>query len=376
MARARLFVSYSRKDSEFSEELRDALQAHGLEVCVDTHDIAPGENWRERLGRLIESADIVLFVLSPDAVSSTVCDWEVRCAERLGKRILPVLHRDVDSDRVPEHLTRLHYLFMRTDAEKVSSLPRLLNAVESDIAWIRQSTNYLEKASEWDRAGRPRRLLLRGESIGQAEQWRDSRPSTAEVGALCAEFVSSSRNAQALRLKWAVSGALLVAVLAGSLAIIAYTQRNEARRQRDEATRQQLVATARALSSQTSLEVGDSRNDEKAALLARQAFIFDQRSGGTSEALVFAGLQRVPSLPRRATEIAWPGTSLLRVSDDLNFALAENGGRRDCRPDSPPVRPNSNLDPFQYIGRRDWQLRVRSACATASVPERPSPHIV
>src|SRR4051812_17419242 len=98
---ARLFVSYSRRDAVFAERLRQTLHTRGFDVFVDTHDIAPGEEWRNRLATLIEAADVVLFVLSPDAAKSETCEWEVNYAERVGKRILPVVHRDAD-DVVPE----------------------------------------------------------------------------------------------------------------------------------------------------------------------------------------------------------------------------------------------------------------------------------
>ena len=41
-------------------------------------DIAAGEDWEGRLGCLNEAADTVLFVISPDAVASERCAWEVK----------------------------------------------------------------------------------------------------------------------------------------------------------------------------------------------------------------------------------------------------------------------------------------------------------
>jgi len=48
-------------------------------------NIAPGENWRDRLGRLIERAEAVVFIISPDSVRSQVCDWEINHAELVNK---------------------------------------------------------------------------------------------------------------------------------------------------------------------------------------------------------------------------------------------------------------------------------------------------
>ena len=69
----RVFISYSRKDEDFAQELLAGLQLVGFEPYLDKHDIAAGEDWEAGLGRLIESADTVVFVISPDAVASERC---------------------------------------------------------------------------------------------------------------------------------------------------------------------------------------------------------------------------------------------------------------------------------------------------------------
>jgi hypothetical protein len=47
--KTRVFISYSRKDSIFSNRLVDALNARGFEAYLDKKDILPGEPWKERL---------------------------------------------------------------------------------------------------------------------------------------------------------------------------------------------------------------------------------------------------------------------------------------------------------------------------------------
>ena len=39
----------------------------GFEPYLDKHDIAAGKDWEVRLGGLIEAADTIVFVISPDA---------------------------------------------------------------------------------------------------------------------------------------------------------------------------------------------------------------------------------------------------------------------------------------------------------------------
>ena len=60
----KVFVSYSRADVDFADQLVLALDDKGFETILDRHDMSGGENWRERLGKLILSADAVAFILT------------------------------------------------------------------------------------------------------------------------------------------------------------------------------------------------------------------------------------------------------------------------------------------------------------------------
>src|SRR5262245_30024907 len=98
--RPKVFISYSRKDRNKVEQLRDDLVSTGFEAYLDLHDILPGEPWQERLGKLVAIADSFVLTVSPDSVDSKIVDWEVNEAERLSKRVFPVVIRDTETDRV------------------------------------------------------------------------------------------------------------------------------------------------------------------------------------------------------------------------------------------------------------------------------------
>jgi TIR domain len=67
-SKARVFISYSRKDITFADRLDAALKARGFEPLIDRTDIYAFEEWWKRVEDLIARADTVVFVLSPDAV--------------------------------------------------------------------------------------------------------------------------------------------------------------------------------------------------------------------------------------------------------------------------------------------------------------------
>src|SRR5215470_16836776 len=110
-AKLKVFISYSRKDEDFAQDLLEGLEVAEFEPYLDKHDIAAGEDWEARLGRLIEAADTVVFVISPDAVASERCAWEVECTVNLKKRLLPIVFRRVEEAQVPPHLKQLNYIY-------------------------------------------------------------------------------------------------------------------------------------------------------------------------------------------------------------------------------------------------------------------------
>lgn len=86
-----VFISYSRDDLSFADQLDATLRIGGFSTTLDRHGIDAGEDWRSRLESLIRDADTVVFVLTPASARSDVCAWEVKEAVHLGKRIIPAV---------------------------------------------------------------------------------------------------------------------------------------------------------------------------------------------------------------------------------------------------------------------------------------------
>ena len=85
------------------------LEDRGFTPILDRHDIKPGEPWEARLGGLIEQSDTVVFVVSPEAVKSERCDWEIDKTLALSKRLLPVIHKPLDTE-IPPKLSKLQFI--------------------------------------------------------------------------------------------------------------------------------------------------------------------------------------------------------------------------------------------------------------------------
>jgi TIR domain len=141
----RVFISYSREDLDFADQLNLALDACGFECFIDRQGISGGEDWKRRLGNLISEADTVVFVLSPTSARSEICAWEVEEATRLNKRILPVNCQPLKGATPPPRLRDLNYIFFHTDGKTPglgfgSGLAKLIAALNTDFEWLREHT--------------------------------------------------------------------------------------------------------------------------------------------------------------------------------------------------------------------------------------------
>ena len=243
-AKARVFISYSRKDMAFADRLEAALKARGFEPLIDRTEIYAFEDWWKRIKSLIGSADTVVFVLSPDAVSSEVALKEVTHAAALNKRFAPIVCRPVEDSAVPEELRRLNFIFFDDAARFESSCDQLAAALRTDIGWIREHTRFGEAAHNWAAAGKPGGLLLRSPMLEEGERWIASRPRGApEPTGETQLFVAESRRGASRRrnvLTGSLAAGLLMALM---LAGAALWQRQIADQQRERAERTLTAAT-------------------------------------------------------------------------------------------------------------------------------------
>ena len=105
----KLFYSYSHKD----ESLREKLETHLAllrreEIIAEWHDrrIGAGEEWKEQIDEQLNSADIILLLVSADFLASDYCfDIETqRAIERhdAGEaKVIPVIIRPCDWHTAP-----------------------------------------------------------------------------------------------------------------------------------------------------------------------------------------------------------------------------------------------------------------------------------
>nr|WP_189635735.1 TIR domain-containing protein [Rhizobium grahamii] len=235
----RIFVSYSRKDAQFTGLLADRLRELNYIVDFDqstqviTTGISPSDHWWVRVQDLIAAADVVVLVVSPDSSSSPVVDEELAYASLLAKRIIAITCRDTNFETAPPRLAALNVNHWFLNLDFTGAIEELAHALDRDVDWLRMAARLTSDAKVWrDEKNSVDRLLV-GQEIAMAELWSARRPATVpEPSDLALGYIAASRQAQqeqlerrtkqlrrTMRLQWAASiaiGCVIVAtVLSG-----------------------------------------------------------------------------------------------------------------------------------------------------------------
>lgn len=197
-SKLKVFISYSRQDAVFADDLEVGLKALGFDVLID-RQLSGGEAWKATLAEYIRQCDTVVFLLSPKSAKSDMCQWEVDQATNHSKRILPAICESLTNEPVPEALKGLQYIFF-TGGRNFRGLLDLRDALNRDLEWIYEHTRYADLAHRWMTGDRSTDRLMSGKDIEEAKAWTARWRSPApEVTALQREFITASEQAQHVR---------------------------------------------------------------------------------------------------------------------------------------------------------------------------------
>ncbi len=234
-----LFISYSRKDLPFVQRLYDQLKAANRDIWIDLEDIPPTADWMREIETGIEGANTFVFVISPDSVVSQVCKQELEYAVKNNKRLIPILHRDVpDRSLIHPSLASHNWLFFRETDSFERSYNWLVDALDTDLSFVRMHTRLLVRAVEWDDRKKDNSFLLRGIDLVDAENWlASSMGKRPEPTQLHTQYVFASRRAASARQRAtliAVTAGLVVSLGLALLTLVLYQQARDARQRAEE----------------------------------------------------------------------------------------------------------------------------------------------
>ncbi|MBC8171018.1 MAG: toll/interleukin-1 receptor domain-containing protein [Anaerolineae bacterium] len=102
-----IFISYSRRDRQFAQQLSESLHTVGLGVWIDLQDIHAGSKWGEAIQEGLDNSQAMIVVISPDSMNSENVKDEWQYFFDHKKPIIPVLFRPA---KVHFQLNRIQHI--------------------------------------------------------------------------------------------------------------------------------------------------------------------------------------------------------------------------------------------------------------------------
>jgi TolA-binding protein len=175
----------------------------------------------------------------------------------------------VDDRAVPEPLRRLNFIFFDNPSQFDANVDQLAEALQTDIGWIRQHTEFGEAARQWADARHPAGLLLRSPALEQAERWIAARPRGApEPTTETQTFIAESRRGATRRrniLTGSLAAGLFVALVLAGLAYwqrsVAIQQEAIARQERNAAEEQRRIAEEQRKAAEEQRRIAEEQRD-------------------------------------------------------------------------------------------------------------------
>ena len=232
-----VFISYSRVDKPFVQKLYEALTRQKKEIWVDWEDIPEAADWRAEIQEGIEKSDAIIFVLSPDFLTSMECMMELEISEEFNKRLIPVVYRDPDTDQVPPSLASINWIFLREEDDFDQAVKQLLVAMDTDLDWVKTHTRLTSRALEWETSDHNESYLLRGDNLAEAIQYLSQPGREPALTHVQQEYIVASQQKQAADLNlelnqarqlrqrlWIAVGLLAAVLVVGIFAIFTAIQ--------------------------------------------------------------------------------------------------------------------------------------------------------
>ena len=270
-----VFISYSRKDIDFVQRVFDVLTARDRDPWADWQDIPPTADWLDEIYQGIEAADSFLFVISPDSVISEICTLEIEHAIKHNKRLVPIVWKDASD--VHQSMSAHNWVFLREEDDFEANFELLIDALDTDLDYVKEHTRLLTRAIEWDQSTRTRGLALSKQELQVAEGWltegitKEPKPTELHT-----EYVAFSRTAVDRFQRLVISSVTVAFVLVLGLAAFSFYKSNQAEERRKEADAQRQlaekttrIATAQSLAAFALVEM--ETDPELSLLLATES---------------------------------------------------------------------------------------------------------
>ncbi len=110
MSEHRVFISYPFSEANWARDFAKSLQERGLDVWLDQDRIRAGDPVLEAIESGLRESDVVVLLVTGDALNKPNLFFEIGAAIGMGKRLVPVVSPDVNPASLPLSLRVRRFL--------------------------------------------------------------------------------------------------------------------------------------------------------------------------------------------------------------------------------------------------------------------------
>jgi len=128
MTKPKVFISYGIGDADGARSFAEALKARGVGVWLDQFQIAAGESLREALETGLRESDFLVTLIAPEPSLQPALFFELGAAIGMGKCVVPIVARELDTSKLPFELRSRRYLLRDSPEHTAAELAQALAA--------------------------------------------------------------------------------------------------------------------------------------------------------------------------------------------------------------------------------------------------------
>ena len=128
MKKRSVFISHSARDADWARSFAPALKERGIDVWFDEFDVRPGESLRDALEAGLRKSDVLVALVDEESPSRPNLFFELGAAIGMGKRVVPIVPKDLDPKVLPLDVRLRRHLIRNTPEQTAQELSNSLQA--------------------------------------------------------------------------------------------------------------------------------------------------------------------------------------------------------------------------------------------------------
>lgn len=137
-----VFISYAFQDEATVDRLVSTLSRHGIDTWAAHHQIMPGDNWAEKYGEALESADAVVLMISSTSTDKGNLSNDIEYAfskRKFKNRLIPVFldgPSNLDLEGLPWALQHIESVNLNDYASEKKGFEAVAQRLKNEMTTI------------------------------------------------------------------------------------------------------------------------------------------------------------------------------------------------------------------------------------------------